>query len=262
MAQDAEEWLTAAAALALLEPIFGGEAAITICTHAHDGLIRARARRFISEQQSHRHATPVSRVLDDAEVPATFWWAEGHEALTQNWKAGYFETWIESRIHLKAYGVSFLRSQIEALVPHQPMPSFPARGPTGWKRADRALEKAHAQVLEAQHEEDYQAVGHLCREIIISLGEAVYDPAIHSPSDGAKISKADAAGMIEAFLATAAAGGSKEDIRRHARAALDLTNNLQHKRTADFRTAALCLEATSSVANILAILDGRRDLKN
>jgi hypothetical protein len=155
-----------------------------------------------------------------------------------------------------------LRSAIEELLPHQPLPPFPAREPTGWDRVDRTLETANKQLSESRHEEDYQTIGLLCREIIISLGQAVYDPAVHKSSDKVLLSKTDGGRMIEAFLEIAAAGSSKEDIRRHARAALQLTNNLQHKRTADFRAAALCLEATSSVANILAILDGRRDPKS
>lgn len=52
--------------------------------------------------------------------------------------------------------------------------------------------------------------------------------------------------------------GANEEARAHARAALRLALALQHKRTADFRIAALCAEATASVVNILAVLAGRR----
>jgi hypothetical protein len=34
---------------------------------------------------------------------------------------------------------------------------------------------------------------------------------------------------------------------------------LQHKRTADFRHAALCAEATAAVINLVAIVSGQRD---
>jgi hypothetical protein len=144
----------------------------------------------------------------------------------------------------------------------QSLPSFPTREPTGWDRVDRVLEKAHTQLSESRHEEDYQAVGLSCREIIISLGQAVYDPALHKHPDGTVPSGADGGRMIEAFLDAATEGGSNEYTRKHARAALNLAVHLQHKRTANFKAAALCLEATSSVANILAILVGRRDPKS
>jgi hypothetical protein len=65
--------------------------------------------------------------------------------------------------------------------------------------------------------------------------------------------------MIESFLAQATTGGSNESVRRHAKAALQLAVELQHKRTANFRTAALCLEAVASVGSIVAILSGHRD---
>jgi hypothetical protein len=254
MAQDTEdEWLPAAAALALLRPTMGQiAAAMAICGRASDGLVRARAARFIRGDKA----------FDDVDIPPGFWWARGHEALEQNWKTGDFETWIDHRLNLKAYGVSFLRSQIEAMVLHDPLPPFPARGPTGWNRVDRALEKAHARLRESRHEEDYQAVGLLCREIIISLGQAVYDPAIHKSRDGVEPSETDGGRRIEAFLETTLAGDSNERMRKFVRAALDLTVQLQHKRTAHFRAAALCFEATASVADMLAILSGRRDPKS
>jgi hypothetical protein len=65
--------------------------------------------------------------------------------------------------------------------------------------------------------------------------------------------------MLEAYLATELAGGENKVARQHARAALDLANELQHKRTATFREAALCSEATAAVINLIAIMSGQRD---
>lgn len=52
-------------------------------------------------------------------------------------------------------------------------------------------------------------------------------------------------------------GSSNEEARAHAKAAVRLALALQHKRLADFRTAALCAEGTWSVVNMLAIVAGR-----
>jgi hypothetical protein len=38
-----------------------------------------------------------------------------------------------------------------------------------------------------------------------------------------------------------------------------LAVNLQHRRTATFRDAALCAEATRSVINVIALISGQRD---
>ncbi len=66
--------------------------------------------------------------------------------------------------------------------------------------------------------------------------------------------------MLDRYLAVELAGGSTTIARKHAKASLDLANELQHERTAAFRKAALCAEATASVVNIVAILSGVRRL--
>jgi hypothetical protein len=171
----------------------------------------------------------------------------------RKWKAE-FPTYSERRKY-----INDMYASVIAKILHSPEPAVPAREPTGWERVDRGMEKARARLESAHDEEDYQTVGLLCREILISLGQAVYDPALHITSDGIAPSATDAGRMIDAFLSQAAEGGSYENVRRHAKAALHLVVELQHKRTADFRAAALSLEATSSITNIVAILSGRRD---
>lgn len=107
-----EEWIKALEAVQLLKPTFNSEylAQLAICKRAHNGLIRARARRFMTDDE----------VQDDCEVPKAFWWTEGQSAMSQNWELGDFDTWIErGEVHLRAFGVSFLRAQIEELIPVQ-----------------------------------------------------------------------------------------------------------------------------------------------
>lgn len=115
-----EEWLRASATLDLLKQTMNrAEAIRTICSRANDGLARARAERFIREHRSDSHSA------DNVEIPKEFWWAHGEAALDQNWSTGDFETWIDQTIHLRAYGVSFLRSDIEKMVPQNAIPSHP-----------------------------------------------------------------------------------------------------------------------------------------
>lgn len=64
--------------------------------------------------------------------------------------------------------------------------------------------------------------------------------------------------MLEAIFSHELAGSANEEARGHAKAAVRLALALQHKRTADFRMAALCAEGTLSVVNLLAIVAGRR----
>ena len=131
--------------------------------------------------------------------------------------------------------------------------------PTGWARVDRNVEKIVSALESAENEEDFQAVGLLCREAMISLAQAVYDPERHETLDGVKPSATDAKRMLEAFIAEELSGGSHEAQRKFARSLYDLAVSLQHRRTAGFRDAGLCAEATRSLINTTAIIAGQRD---
>ncbi|TIR17096.1 MAG: hypothetical protein E5X33_27005 [Mesorhizobium sp.] len=112
--------------------------------------------------------------------------------------------------------------------------------PTGWQKVDRQLQEMRARLDAAGSEEQYQAVGLLCREVLISVAQEVYDPSRHAPIDDKTPSDTDAKRMLEAIFEEELKGSSNEEARAHAKAAVRLALALQHKRLADFRTAALC----------------------
>jgi hypothetical protein len=131
--------------------------------------------------------------------------------------------------------------------------------PTGWARVDRSVTEVRKRLETALTEEQFQAVGLLCRETLISLAQAVFDSELHPTLDGVAASATDAKRMLEAYMAVTFAGSTHEHLRKHARAAYDLAAHLQHRRTASFREAAACVEATTSVVNLIAIMAGLRD---
>jgi len=131
--------------------------------------------------------------------------------------------------------------------------------PTGWQRVDRGVGEMRDRLAAARNEEQFQAVGLLGREALISVAQAVYDRARHPPLDGVEPSATDGKRMLEAYIAVELSGNANEAARKHARSALDFAVALQHRRTATFRDAALCSEATTSVINVIAIVAGRRD---
>ena len=130
--------------------------------------------------------------------------------------------------------------------------------PTGWEKVDRQRQEVRLRLDEAVNEEQFQAVGLLCREVLISTAQEVYDPSRHSSPDNIAPSATDADRQLAGFFNAELAGGSNEEARSHAKAALKLALALQHRRTANARMAALCAEATNAVVNIVAILSGRR----
>ncbi|WP_417549059.1 hypothetical protein [Methylophaga sp.] len=131
--------------------------------------------------------------------------------------------------------------------------------PTGWNRVDRSMGEIKLRLAQASSEEQFQGIGLLARETLISLAQAVYVSELHPSTDGTVLSKTDAKRMLEAYISYVLPGKSNENIRRHAKASLDLANDLIHRRTADFRLAALSAESTNAVVNILSIISGRRD---
>jgi len=131
--------------------------------------------------------------------------------------------------------------------------------PTGWARVDRGLGEVKLRLVQASTEEQFQAIGLLCREVLISLAQVVFIEGEHKTVDGVKASKTDAKRMLEAYISHILPGSQNENVRRHARASLSLANDLTHKRTAEFRLAAMCAESTNAVMNIVAIISGRRD---
>jgi hypothetical protein len=141
---------------------------------------------------------------------------------------------------------------------HNPSP-VAEREPTGWELVDRQLAKARMQFDKASAEEDWQVVGLTCREVLISLGQAVYDSDLHGAEDdnGTKIGPSDARRQLWQWLHYEMPGSDNKEIRAHIKSSIDLALSLQHKRTATRQMAALCLEATASAVAVVAIIAGR-----
>lgn len=171
------------------------------------------------------------------------------------WSSGDLPTYQSRRQYIRDLYIPL----IDRLSQRPTITSGPLREPTGWVRVDRGIEKIRRQLELARNEEDFQGIGLFCREAIISLAQAVYDPQRHCSSDGVEPSSTDAKRMLGAYIENELRGAGNEEARRHAKASLDLANHLQHERTASFRSAAMCAEATTSVVNLIAIISGRRD---
>lgn len=170
------------------------------------------------------------------------------------WSSGDLGSWASRRVHLSEMYqplIDQIRSSIDGPRAFEE--------PTGWSRVDRGVYEIRRRLEQAEVEEHFQAVGLLCREVLISLAQVVFDPQRHQTEDGVQPSEADGKRMLDAYIAAELSGGPNEGVRRHAKAALSLANDLQHHRTATYRQAALCAEATASVVNLMAIISGRRD---
>lgn len=94
----ADQWLRAAKALEILTRDSGYYDSVrSLCSRAHQGLIRSRAQLLVVGEEKR----------NSVEVPASFWWAGGEDALEQDWDRGDFSTWIERKVQWRAFGVEF-----------------------------------------------------------------------------------------------------------------------------------------------------------
>lgn len=195
---------------------------------------------YIAREARIRASLPTDVAYDNPHADLWDWY--------RHWDAN-FARWTERRRDIR----ELFAPAISGIASRSALPS-PQRQPTGWERVDRALAKARSQFAQASVEEDFQSIGLLCREVIISLGQAVYNPAIHQSADDVQPSLTDANRMLEAYVQYVFPGSSYKEIRSHARASLALALNLQHRRTASRQMAALCLEATASTTAVISII--------
>jgi hypothetical protein len=103
---------------------------------------------------------------------------------------------------------------------------------TDWDKIKRGIIEINKREKQAENEEQFQAVGMLCRELIISLAQAVYNPEIHPSLDGVEISNTDAKRILESYVSVVLSGGANEGLRAYAKITNKLANVLTHKRTA------------------------------
>ena len=106
----------------------------------------------------------------------------------------------------------------------------------------------------ANAEEQFQATGMLGRETIITVAQQVFDRTLHKTEDGVEPNETDAKRMLDAFLGYELSGASNERIRKFAKDAVDMANQLTHDRMATKRDASMCLTSVTSVAYLIKLI--------
>lgn len=129
----------------------------------------------------------------------------------------------------------------------------------GWEKIQRTVLKIKKDSGIAKNEEDFQAIGLLCREVIISLAQAVYDPNIHGAKDekGESIGNTDAVRMIGKYISFELSGSSNDELRAYAKDTNKLANRLTHKRNATKKDMLLSVSSTIALINFIGIIAGK-----
>ena len=134
-------WIPARKAVELLEADMGHEASYAICKRAHADVLKAKAKLLIIGEQR----------AEDALLPYYFWWAEGEEALEQNWEVGDFSTVVEGGFQARAFGVQFDFAALHEML-------LPAAAAQAARSASVVGDPAWVSAMEARRF-IYQAVG-------------------------------------------------------------------------------------------------------
>jgi hypothetical protein len=125
--------------------------------------------------------------------------------------------------------------------------------PTGWERVDRSIDEMKSRLEVAATEEQFQAIGMLGRETLITIAQQVFDADKHPTLDNVEASTTDAKRMLDAFLQYELSGTSERP-RKFARASVDLGNQLTHDRGATKRDASMCLISVTAVASLIKMI--------
>lgn len=128
-----------------------------------------------------------------------------------------------------------------------------------WDRVNDTVQRCAERLVSARISADYSGIGHSCRDGLLTLAQAIYDPDRHPATDDKTISSADAKRMFDAYFTAEFSGGShaNEAVRKLAKASFDLANAVQHRVNASFDDAALAMEAFGFLVNVAAIAEKR-----
>lgn len=169
------------------------------------------------------------------------------------WKAD-FETYKERRNYINELFLPTL-AYFEEVEPIQNMDTLVEL--SEWERIERTIIKIKKEACIAKNEEDFQGIGLLCRDVIISLAQAVYDPSIHGDTDenGTHIGNSDAVRMLKNYINIALAGRDYKELRDYIKTANAIANQLTHKRSATKKDMLLTMSSTIALINFIGIIE-------
>ncbi|HKX45971.1 MAG TPA: hypothetical protein VJP77_04665 [Planctomycetota bacterium] len=130
-----------------------------------------------------------------------------------------------------------------------------ATGGAEWIDIERRLDRMERLLHEAGGPEDFQAVGHHARDLLISLAQLVHSPESQPALDGKEMSSADFKRRLESYFHHSLAGRRWPEIRAVCKATTSLAGAVLHQRPGTRTSAEFCVEATWSLARLTRITE-------
>jgi hypothetical protein len=134
----------------------------------------------------------------------------------------------------------------------QPISPHPV---TGWARVDAELAELRRHFQAARTQQDYRNVGNDCVIVTEELSRQIYDPQLHLRDSDEEPPVAKTKIRIERYIEATASGPENAQLRKLARAAIELAQRVKHSPTSTRREAGIAADTVILLANILRRLD-------
>jgi hypothetical protein len=123
---------------------------------------------------------------------------------------------------------------------------------TGWPRVDEEVSELRRHFESATTQQDYSNVGNDCVAILEALSATVYLHARHRRSDESEPPVANTKARLERYIEVELVGADNAELRKLARAAIELAQAVKHRRATVSRTeAGIAADAVILLANML-----------
>ncbi len=130
----------------------------------------------------------------------------------------------------------------------KPVTSHPG---TGWSRVDIEINEVRRHFGSARSPQDYRNVGNDCVAVLERLSEVVFDPEFHLREGEQEPPVANTKDRLGRFVDNAASGPANAEIRKVARATIELAQAIKHQGEPTRRNAGIAADSVILLANLL-----------
>jgi hypothetical protein len=122
---------------------------------------------------------------------------------------------------------------------------------TGWARVDTEVNELRRHFQAARTAQDYRNVGNDCVAVLERLSEQVYRADIHLRNGEDEPPVANTKQRLGRFVEDAAPGASNAEVRKVARAVIELAQAVKHQSAPSRRDAGIAADSVIQLTNIL-----------
>jgi hypothetical protein len=128
---------------------------------------------------------------------------------------------------------------------------------TGWPRVDEELSELRRHFETASTRQDYSNVGNDVVAVLEALSATVYDHALHGNTDEPEPPVANTKTRLDRYIEAALPGRTNAELRKLARASVELAQAVKHRReTVTRMEAGLAADAIILLSNMLRRIQG------